>query len=57
MTYILVVPDFLVLDTDPLMASPEVIRHIRVLETWIGGEKVYDASGDRGERAADAPGR
>jgi len=49
--------DFLVLDTDPLMASPEEIRHIRVLETWIGGEKVYDADGDRGERAADAPGR
>ena len=49
--------DFLVLDADPLMASPADIRQIRVLETWIGGEKVYDADGNRGERAADAPGR
>jgi predicted amidohydrolase YtcJ len=49
--------DFLVLDADPLMASPEDLRRIRVLETWIGGEKVYDADGERGERPADAPGR
>lgn len=49
--------DFLVLDADPLMASPADLREIQVLETWIGGEKVYDADGGRGERAADAPGR
>jgi predicted amidohydrolase YtcJ len=49
--------DFLVLDTDPLMADPADIRRIRVLETWIGGQKVYDADGERGERPADAPGR
>lgn len=49
--------DFLVLDADPLMASPEDLRRIRVLETWIGGVKVYDADGARGERSADAPGR
>ncbi len=49
--------DFLVLDTDPLMANADAIRDIRVLETWIGGIKVYDAGGNRGERAADAPGR
>jgi predicted amidohydrolase YtcJ len=49
--------DFLVLDADPLMASPADIRRIRVLETWIGGEKVYDADGDRTARPADAPGR
>ena len=49
--------DFLVLDADPLMASPADLRRIRVLETWIGGEKVYDADGERTERPADAPGR
>ena len=49
--------DFLVLDADPLMASPEEIRRIRVLETWIGGEKVYDADGEGRDRPADAPGR
>jgi len=49
--------DFLVLDADPLMASPADVRRIRVLETWIGGEKVYDADGDRTARPADAPGR
>jgi predicted amidohydrolase YtcJ len=49
--------DFVVLDADPLMANPEDIREIRVLETWVGGRKVFDASPDRGERAADAPGR
>jgi predicted amidohydrolase YtcJ len=49
--------DFLVLDADPLMADPADLRRIRVLETWIGGEKVYDEDGDRGERPADAPGR
>jgi hypothetical protein len=32
------------------------LRRIRVLETWIGGEKVYEATA-RAERAADAPGR
>lgn len=49
--------DFLVLDADPLLASPADLREIRVLETWIGGVKVYDADGARGERSADAPGR
>ena len=49
--------DFLVLDADPLEADPEDLRGIRVLETWIGGEKVYDASPEPERRAADAPGR
>lgn len=35
--------DFVVLSGDPLMSSPEQIRSIRVLETWIGGQRVYDA--------------
>jgi predicted amidohydrolase YtcJ len=49
--------DFVVLDTDPLAADPQQLRHTRVLETWIGGQKVYDATPDAEERAADAPGR
>ncbi|HEY6817151.1 MAG TPA: amidohydrolase family protein [Croceibacterium sp.] len=49
--------DFLVLDADPLMSSPADLRRIRVLETWIGGEKIYDVDGERNERPADAPGR
>ena len=45
------------LDADPLMANADEIRGIRVLETWIGGRKVYEANPGRGEREADAPGR
>ena len=48
--------DFLVLDADPLEADPQRLRSIRVLETWIGGQKVYDASPQE-TRAADGPGR
>jgi len=49
--------DFLVLDADPLMVDPMDLRRIRVLETWIGGEKVYDAARERQSVPADAPGR
>jgi predicted amidohydrolase YtcJ len=38
--------DFLFVDVDPLLASPSDIRRTRVLETWIGGRKVYDAAND-----------
>jgi predicted amidohydrolase YtcJ len=33
--------DFVVLDGDPTLASAADIRHIRVLETWIAGQRVY----------------
>ena len=36
--------DFLVLDRDPFLVSPAELRGIRVLQTWIGGVKVYDAA-------------
>jgi predicted amidohydrolase YtcJ len=49
--------DFLVLDIDPLEADPRDLRRLQVLETWIGGEKVYDSTPDRETRAADGPGR
>lgn len=48
--------DFVVLDADPLEASPAQMRDIRVLETWIGGQRVYGGAA-RAERSADAPGR
>ena len=35
--------DFVLVDTDPLMATPEEIRATKVHETWVGGRKVYDA--------------
>ena len=35
--------DFVLVDTDPLMATPEEIRKTHVFETWVGGRKVYDA--------------
>jgi len=47
--------DFLVLDRDPLAASAEELRNVQVLQTWIGGRKVYDLA--PAPRAADAPGR
>ncbi|MBD59490.1 MAG: metal-dependent hydrolase [Citromicrobium sp.] len=33
--------DFLVIDRDIARASPEAIRETRVLETWVGGKRVY----------------
>lgn len=35
--------DFIFVDTDPMLATPEEIRKTKVLETWIGGGKVWDA--------------
>ncbi|MFA9199623.1 MAG: amidohydrolase [Cypionkella sp.] len=33
--------DFVVVDRDPLMASPADLRAARVLQTWVGGERVF----------------
>lgn len=35
--------DFVVLDRDPLLVSPSDLRATRVLQTWVGGERVYDS--------------
>ena len=44
--------DFIVIDKgDPLLLSPGELRAIRVLQTWVGGEKVYEAKG--GSAAGD----
>jgi predicted amidohydrolase YtcJ len=34
--------DFLVLDRDPLTATPEELRRTQVLETWINGTRVWN---------------
>ncbi len=36
--------DFLLIDRDPLTASPEDLRRTVVQQTWIGGQKVYEAN-------------
>ena len=35
--------DFVLVDRDPLLATPEQLRETRVLQTWIGGRQVYMA--------------
>jgi predicted amidohydrolase YtcJ len=35
--------DFVMLGSDPLLAPPSELRTMRVVETWIGGRKIYDA--------------
>jgi predicted amidohydrolase YtcJ len=35
--------DFIFVDTDPMSATPAQIRATRILETWIGGGKVWPA--------------
>lgn len=45
--------DLVVIDRDPLLASPEAIRATRVLQTWVGGERLYVA----GAQGESKPGR
>ena len=40
--------DFLFVDRDPTLVTPAQLRETRVLETWIGGERVYVHSGQDG---------
>ena len=35
--------DFVVLDVDPLLTSPEGLRGAKVLQTWVAGRRVYAA--------------
>lgn len=39
--------DFLFVDTDPMLASPDQLRAMKVLETWIGGKLAWSAAKDR----------
>ncbi len=36
--------DFILVDTDPLLASPSDIRKTKVSETWVGGRPAYQAN-------------
>ncbi|RDE05487.1 amidohydrolase [Sphingomonas aracearum] len=36
--------DFIIVDRDPLLASPTELRATKVLQTWIGGQKEYEAN-------------
>ena len=55
--------DFLIVDRDPTTVSPEELRTTRVLETWVGGEKMWEARASETPRAdsprvpQNAPGR
>jgi len=35
--------DFVLIDRDPMLATPSQLRETKVLETWVGGRKVYEA--------------
>lgn len=35
--------DFILVDTDPMTASPDAIRRTKVFQTWVGGGKTWDA--------------
>ncbi|WP_421839282.1 amidohydrolase [Novosphingobium sp.] len=47
--------DFIFVDTDPMIATPEAIRKTRVFETWVGGGKVWDADKPEGGAAGAEP--
>jgi predicted amidohydrolase YtcJ len=47
--------DFIFVDTDPMTATPAQIRKTHVLETWVGGGKVWDAAKPDGGADSAAP--
>ena len=42
--------DFVILADDPLLASPDDIRKMTPLETWIGGYRYYKKGGETADR-------
>jgi predicted amidohydrolase YtcJ len=42
--------DFLLIDGDPLLATPAELRAMRVLQTWVGGKPVYQAKDEAGSQ-------
>ncbi|MBT8388163.1 MAG: amidohydrolase family protein, partial [Altererythrobacter sp.] len=34
--------DFILVDRDPMLSSPQNIRETKVLEAWVGGERVFE---------------
>ncbi len=45
--------DFLVIDSDPFLSSPQDIRRTRLMEVWINGGMVYSSSAPVEERQGD----
>lgn len=43
--------DFVMVDRDPLLAAPAELRAMQVLETWVGGRKVYAAGQEQAQDA------
>ena len=41
--------DFILIDTDPMTATPDALRHTKVFQTWVGGGKTWDADAPAGE--------
>lgn len=39
--------DFILVDRDPLLATPGELRTMKVLETWVGGQKAWAATGQQ----------
>ena len=37
--------DFIIVDRDPTVVTPQALGRTMVLETWVGGEKVFSGSG------------
>ena len=42
--------DFLVVDRDPVAASPADLRATKVIETWVGGYKAWPIDGKKAGR-------
>jgi len=39
--------DFILIDRDPFLGSPSEIRATTVVQTWVGGAKVYDSQAEK----------
>ena len=44
--------DFLFIDADPTLATAQQLREMQVLETWVNGQKVYEAKGSRSQNGS-----
>jgi hypothetical protein len=44
--------DFIMVDRDPMLASASELRAMRVIETWVGGTRIYVAGAEAKQQAA-----
>ena len=47
--------DFILVDTDPLLASPSQIRSTKVVETWLAGRPVYKHDSAENQKGGAGP--